>query len=114
MPSPSSSETAEPVLSSRNPALTSSERSRGPESDWVSRQVRAMAAAWARGEQITAQELLKQYPDLSAEKAIRLVYEEVCLRREAGEQVVTAEVMTRFPQWKDELELLLRRRQEIT
>ena len=60
----------------------------------------------ARGEQITVEELLKQYPELSTEKAVRLVYEEVCLRREAGEQVVTAEVATRFPQWKDELELL--------
>ncbi len=107
MPSPSSSETAEPVRSSWNPLLTSSERSRGPESEWVSRQVRAMAAAWARGERITAQELLKQYPGLNTGKAVRLVYEEVCLRREAGEQVCTAEVMTRFPQWKDELELLL-------
>ena len=107
MPPPSSSETAEPVLSSLSPALTSSGRCRGPESEWVSRQVRAMAAAWASGEQITVEELLKQYPELSTEKAVRLVYEEVCLRREAGEQVVTAEVMTRFPQWKAELELLL-------
>ncbi len=104
---PSSSQPVEPLQSAVSPALTSSERCRGPESVWVSRQVRAMAAAWASGEQITAQELLKQYPGLSTEKAIRLVYEEVCLRREAGEQVVTAEVLTRFPQWKDELELLL-------
>jgi len=59
-----------------------------------------MAAAWARGEQITVEEILKQYPGLSTEKAVRLVYEEVCLRREAGEQVVTAEVMTRFPSGK--------------
>ena len=107
MPPPSSSETAEPVLSSLSPALTSSVRCRGPESEWVSRQVRAMAAAWARGEPITVEELLQQYPELSTEKAVRLVYEEVCLRREAGEQVVTAEITTRFPQWKDELELLL-------
>lgn len=107
MPPPSASETAEPVHSSRNPALSSSERPRGPESEWISHQVRAMAAAWARGEQITAQDLLKQYPELSAEKAIRLVYEEVCLRREAGEHVATTEVLALFPQWKDELELLL-------
>jgi len=107
MPPTSSSKTARPVLSSLSPALTSSVRCRGPESEWVSRQVRAMAAAWARGEQITVEELLKQYPELSTEKAVRLVYEEVCLRREAGEQVVTAEVTTRFPQWKAELELLL-------
>ena len=72
------------------PSVTSSGRCRGPESEWVC-QVRAMAAAWASGEQITVEELLKQYPELSTEKAVRLVYEEVCLRREAGQQVVTAE-----------------------
>ena len=66
-----------------------------------------MADAWARGERITAQELLEQHPSLSADHAIRLVYEEVCLRREAGEQVSTDEVLRRFPQWKNELELLL-------
>ena len=107
MPPPSSSETSGPVLSSWSPALTSSESSRGTESEWVSRQVQAMAAAWARGERITAQELLMQYPELGTEKAVRLVYEEICLRREAGEQVATAEIVTWFPQWKDELELLL-------
>jgi eukaryotic-like serine/threonine-protein kinase len=61
-----------------------------------------MAAAWARGEQITAEELLEQHPDLKPEDAIRLVYEEVCLRREAGQEVPTAEVVGRFPQWKNE------------
>ena len=107
MPPFSSSETAEPALSRWRPALSNAERARSPESEWISRQVRAMAEAWARGEQLTAQELLKQHSALSTEQAIRLVYEEVCLRREAGEQVSTAEVVTRFPQWKNELELLL-------
>jgi eukaryotic-like serine/threonine-protein kinase len=107
MPAPFSSETAEPAVPSWSLGLTSSERPHGPQSEWVSRQVKAMAAAWALGEQITARELLEQYPELSSENAIRLVYEEVCLRREAGENVVTAEVVARFPQWRDELELLL-------
>lgn len=107
MQRPSSRETDDAVLSSWSIARPGPERSRKPESEWVSRQVRVMADARLRGEQITAEELLVQYPELSAEQAVRLVYEEVCLRRDAGEQVTTTEVLTRFPQWKDELEMLL-------
>ena len=43
-----------------------------------------MAAAWDRGERMTAAEILERHPDLDTEAAIRLIYEEVCLRREAG------------------------------
>jgi serine/threonine protein kinase/tetratricopeptide (TPR) repeat protein len=66
-----------------------------------------MAAAWERGEQVTVESLLSAHPELSAEAAIRLIYEEVCLRRDAGEEVGTAEVARRFPRWKNELEVLL-------
>ena len=107
MPPPSYPRTANPVTSVTTPAPASAERSRRPGSEWVSRQVRAMAAAWARGERMGAVDLLEQCPELSTEHAVRLVYEEVCLRREAGEQVSIAEVVTRFPQWKNELEMLL-------
>jgi serine/threonine protein kinase/tetratricopeptide (TPR) repeat protein len=66
-----------------------------------------MAAAWSRGKEITAEALLARFPATSDECAIRLIYEEVCLRRESGEKVGTTEVVRRFPQWKDELEVLL-------
>jgi serine/threonine protein kinase/tetratricopeptide (TPR) repeat protein len=66
-----------------------------------------MVSAWARGERLTAEELLARHPGLSDEAAVRLIYEEVCLRRESGEEVATTEVVSRFPQWKDELEVLL-------
>ena len=79
----------------------------GSGSAWVSHQVQAMAAAWARGERISVEEILEQHPDLKTEHAVRLVYEDLCLRREAGEDVSTAEVVSRFPQWREELELLL-------
>src|SRR5262249_2217884 len=36
-----------------------------------------------------------------------LIYEELCLRREAGEEVGLAEVVGRFPRWRDRLEVLL-------
>ena len=80
---------------------------RRPESEWVSRQVAAMSAARARGEPIRAEAILERFPGLDRESAIRLIYEEVCLRREEGEEGVSAEVLHRFPRWRDELEILL-------
>ena len=76
-------------------------------SDWVSQQVEAMASAWAQGKPISVEELLADHPELNSEDAVRLVYEDVCLRREAGLEVLTDEVVRRFPQWKNELEILL-------
>jgi serine/threonine protein kinase/tetratricopeptide (TPR) repeat protein len=77
------------------------------DSRWISRQVAALAEAWQRGERASAEELLARHPGLAAEDAIRLIYEEVCLRRDAGQEVKTAEVVGRFPHWQDELEVLL-------
>jgi serine/threonine protein kinase/Flp pilus assembly protein TadD len=76
-------------------------------SDWVSRQIRAMTSAWSRGQKVSAADLLARHPGLSDEVAVRLIYEEVCLRRDAGQDVATTEVINRFPRWKDELEVLL-------
>ena len=46
-------------------------------------------------------------PGIGDEAAIRLIYEEVCIRRESGQDVATTEVVNRYPRWKDELEVLL-------
>jgi serine/threonine protein kinase/Tfp pilus assembly protein PilF len=69
--------------------------------------VDALAAAWARGEPKRADEILAEQPGIDDEAAIRLIYEEVCLRRESGQDVATSEVVGRFPRWKDQLEILL-------
>jgi serine/threonine protein kinase/Flp pilus assembly protein TadD len=74
---------------------------------WLSRQVEAMASAWSRGEDVSAAELLAGHPGLDDEAAIRLIYEEVSLRRESGHDVATTDVVNRYPRWKDELEFLL-------
>jgi serine/threonine protein kinase/tetratricopeptide (TPR) repeat protein len=66
-----------------------------------------MATAWSRGERVTAEDLLARAPGLGDEAAIRLIYEEVCLRRDSGQEIATTEVVSRFPRWKDELEVLL-------
>ena len=69
--------------------------------------VEEMVAAWRRGEQPAAEAFLDRHPELSAESALRLIHEEVCLRQEAGLEVVPAEVVNRFPKWRAELEVLL-------
>jgi len=66
-----------------------------------------MAAAWARGEAVSADEILAEHPELDVESAVRLIYEEVCLRRDSGEDVATIEVVGRYPQFRAELEVLL-------
>src|SRR5262249_1263435 len=77
------------------------------DSGWVSRQVEAIAAAWAQGECVSVDDLLARHPGLDAEASIRLIYEAVCLRPDAGPAGETAEVIGRFPHWKDELGVLL-------
>jgi serine/threonine protein kinase/Flp pilus assembly protein TadD len=78
-----------------------------PGSSWLSRQVDALAAAWACGERKLADEILAERPGIEDEAAIRLIYEEVCLRRESGQDVATSEIVGRFPRFKDQLEILL-------
>jgi eukaryotic-like serine/threonine-protein kinase len=74
---------------------------------WLSREVVAMATAWSRGQRVFAAEIIDRTPGIADEAAVRLIYEEVSLRRESGEDVHTTEVVGRYPRWKDELEILL-------
>lgn len=73
----------------------------------VEEQLEAMAAAWDRGERPRAEEFLARLPGLPDEDAVRIVFEEVCLRQEAGEASVTDEVFRRFPRWRSQLGVLL-------
>ena len=68
-----------------------------------------LAAAWLRGECLSAEEVLHRHPAVREhpEAAVRLIYEEVCLREEHGQAVSAAEVVGRFPLWRAELEVLL-------
>lgn len=65
-----------------------------------------MAEAWDRGERITAAEVLELHPEIDDEAAIRLIYEEACLRRDAGLDAETAEIVRRHPRWGEELQKL--------
>jgi serine/threonine protein kinase/tetratricopeptide (TPR) repeat protein len=68
-----------------------------------------LAGAWQRGEFLTAETLLDRHPEVRANPvaAVRLIYEEVCLREERGQAVSAEEVVRRFPHWRRELEVLL-------
>ncbi len=68
-----------------------------------------MHAAWDAGLPIKAERWISQFPQLatSPETAVLVVYEELCLREEAGEKVNSAEIIGRFPQWESALRVVL-------
>jgi serine/threonine protein kinase/Tfp pilus assembly protein PilF len=68
-----------------------------------------MTRSWERGNCVRADELLALHPELCEhpEAAVDLIYEELCLRRQYGQEVARAEVLRRFPQWQAQLEILL-------
>jgi serine/threonine protein kinase/lipoprotein NlpI len=69
----------------------------------------AFASCWHRGECLRVEGFLADRPDLLDDPAValRLIYEEVCLRQESGEAGVSEEVLGRFPRWRDDLAALL-------
>jgi serine/threonine protein kinase/Flp pilus assembly protein TadD len=71
------------------------------------RQAAEMLAALDRGEHPRAEQILAQLPGLTDEEAVRIVFEEACLRMERGEASVTTEFLERFPQWSSPLGVLL-------
>jgi serine/threonine protein kinase/Flp pilus assembly protein TadD len=68
-----------------------------------------MAQAWRRGECPTAANYVKQHPQLGEHRDIvlRLVCEELCLRRENHVDIDAAALERQFPQWRQEIEALL-------
>ena len=68
-----------------------------------------MGAFLRTGERRLAEDFLAHNPRLAADReaAVRLIYEEVCLREENGEPMASVEVFSRFPSFRTELEVLL-------
>jgi serine/threonine protein kinase len=71
--------------------------------------LREMAVDWRDGRGAPAEFWLQRYPHLMAqpEAAVRIVYEELCLREEHGQRVDPQEILGRFPQWREQLDVLL-------
>ncbi len=80
-----------------------------PPADAGERLAAEMAAAWARGERLPAEHYLGLDPGLleQPEAAVRVIYEEVCLRQGLREPVSAEELRRRFPRWASELALML-------
>jgi serine/threonine protein kinase/Tfp pilus assembly protein PilF len=68
-----------------------------------------MVRRWQAGERPTALDYLEAYPEFNSwpDAALRLIYEEICLRQEHGEDLGKDEWLARFPRWRKELEPLL-------
>src|SRR5262249_25754926 len=68
-----------------------------------------MARRWKQGERPLAEEFLNAHPELwnNPEAAADLIYEEMCLRQKYQEEIPSDELLRRFPQWRDQLEVLL-------
>jgi serine/threonine protein kinase/Flp pilus assembly protein TadD len=75
----------------------------------VDRLAAQMADSWKRGHQTVTEEYLAQYPMLrhDPEAALGLIYEEICLRRQSGQEDTAANLLTRFPQWQEQIQVLV-------
>jgi serine/threonine protein kinase/Tfp pilus assembly protein PilF len=80
-----------------------------PSSSVVARLAEDMARRWQQGERVLVEEYISQHPELKAqpEAATELIYEEICLRYQHGEGAATADVLDRFPQWREQLQVIL-------
>ncbi len=91
------------------PGSSSDPVSRSRQTGPVTRLVDQFAALWAGGERLPVERFLERHPRLTAqpEVAVRLIYEEICIRRREGQQPSLSELVRRFPQWQSELEVVL-------
>lgn len=71
--------------------------------------VEEMVRSWQQGKRVLPEALLAQYPELWAYPGAvaELIYEELCLRHEYGLETPVEEVLSRFPQWRSQLEVLI-------
>jgi eukaryotic-like serine/threonine-protein kinase len=70
---------------------------------------RELRRLWRHGARPMAEELLNQHAELrqSPEAAIDVIYEEYCLRQSAGEIDADQDILRRFPQWREPLQVML-------
>ncbi len=67
-----------------------------------------LAQSWRAGQGAEVERCLGDHPELLAdpEAAVRLIYEEFCLREELGEKVDAADFFKRFPQYQEKLTII--------
>src|SRR5262249_50809956 len=64
---------------------------------------------WRRGQRLGVEEWLARHPTLRGQRdaVLRLVCEELCLRREASLAIDAHDFVQRFPEWSGEIQALL-------
>jgi serine/threonine protein kinase/Flp pilus assembly protein TadD len=90
-------------------ASARADKAAGPVEELAESLAEEMADAWRQGTPRLAEKFLTAHPEIAHHPtaAVRLIYEEMCLREEAGQSICSVEVIGRFPQWRTELEGLL-------
>jgi serine/threonine protein kinase/Flp pilus assembly protein TadD len=80
-----------------------------PNTPLVDRLADELARRWHAGDHVLVEEFLTRYPELAndPQAAAELIYEEVCLRQEHGQEQVAEDLLRRFPKWRQELQVLL-------
>jgi serine/threonine protein kinase/Flp pilus assembly protein TadD len=80
-----------------------------PLSTLADRLAEELGQRWHAGERPVVEDYLALYPELCDEPdaAIELIYEELCLRREFGHEAAAADVLRRFPQWREPLLVMI-------
>jgi serine/threonine protein kinase len=75
----------------------------------VARLAEEMIEAWRKGERPGAELYLARCPGLGSQPAavMDLLYEEIRLRHEYGEPLDAEEIATRFPGWRQQIEILI-------
>jgi serine/threonine protein kinase len=68
-----------------------------------------MGQRWRNGERPLVEEYLARHPKLCdrAESALELLYEEIHLRQEHGQEIRPEDLFERFPQWRRQVQALL-------
>ncbi len=96
-----------------SPSAGSRDAAESPETSWScdagAAFVKQLAAEWESGRVTSVEQFFAAYPQacVDSEIAVRLIYEEFCLRQEAGQEADPCEVLNRFPQWRSKLEIVL-------
>lgn len=69
----------------------------------------ALAEDWRAGRRRRVEDVLESHPEIRdhPRAAVRLIYEEICLRQDEGPEASEVEVLGRFPRYREELRLLL-------
>ncbi len=77
------------------------------EPEWLIACIDEMVDRWNRGDRPPLGSVLGRFPAIDDRSAIRLIYEDISIRRDAGIEIRTDEVLGQFPRYRQQLAILL-------